>query len=288
MITAILNVFITIYQRLALWGEALVSLGYLLFGGARALAAGGVGDFFLKAGTQRRAFALLRGLWPNLSISRVVMKCYDNTGTAVVTRRADVVDVLNRNADFEVVYGTRMRQLTEGDNFFLGMQPGWDYTRDTSAMRLAARMTDVADIVQPRATALADRIVADSGGTIDIVPALTLEVPWDMTDTYFGCGGTREHMQQWTTTLFWYLFQDLGADAEKGAIALGQAAELRDYLDAHIAARKASPTDAPDILNRCLALQSSDTPGMSDLGIRNNLLGLLSVRSRRFPRPAAL
>ena len=275
MITAVLNIFFTIYQRLALWGEALLSLGYLLLGGARALAAGGVADFFLKAGTQRRAFALLRGLWPNLSISRVVMKCYDNTGTAVVTRRADVVDVLNRNADFEVVYGTRMRQLTEGDNFFLGMQPGWDYTRDTSAMRLAARMTDVANIVQPRAATLADRIVADSGGEIDIVPTLTLEVPWDMTDTYFGCGGTRAQMQQWTTTLFWYLFQDLGADVEKGAIALGQAAELRDYLDAHIAARKADPTDAPDILNRCLALQSSDTPGMSDLGIRNNLLGLL-------------
>ena len=75
MITAVLNIFFTIYQRLALWGEALLSLGYLLLGGARALAAGGVADFFLKAGTQRRAFALLRGLWPTLSISRVVMKC---------------------------------------------------------------------------------------------------------------------------------------------------------------------------------------------------------------------
>ncbi|WP_299689745.1 cytochrome P450 [uncultured Tateyamaria sp.] len=275
MITAILNIFVAIYQRLAVWVEALLALGYLIFGGIGALVSGGIAPFFLRANTQRRAFALLRGFWPNLSLNRVVMKCYDNTGTAVVTRRADVIEVLNRNADFEVVYGPRMRQLTEGDNFFLGMQPGWDYTRDTSAMRLAARMTDVAEIVQPRAETLADQIVAGCGGKIDIVPTLTLEVPWDMTDTYFGCGATREQMQQWTTTLFWYLFQDLGADPEKDAIALGQAAELRDYLDAHIAQRKANPTDAPDILNRCLALQSSDTPGMSDLGIRNNILGLL-------------
>lgn len=275
MITAITNVFVTIYQRLALWAEALYSLGYLIVGGLKAAVSGGIGGFFLKAATQARIFAFLRGFIPNLSLKKVLMKCYDNTGTAIVTRRDDVIDVLNRNEDFEVVYGTRMRQLTEGDNFFLGMQPGWDYTRDTSAMRLAARMTDVAEIVKPRATERADAIVAASGGRIDIVPTLTMEVPWDMTDTYFGCGGVREDMQDWTSALFWYLFLDLGADSTKDASALGKAAELRDYLDAHIAARKANPTDAPDILNRCLALQSSDTPGMSDLGIRNNLLGLL-------------
>ena len=275
MMTAILNVFVAIYRRLTVWAEAALALAYLVIGGIGALASGGIGAFFLRAGTQRRAFALLRGVWPNISLKRVVMQCYDNTGTALVTRRADVIDVLNRDADFEVVYGPRMRQLTEGENFFLGMQPGWNYTRDTSAMRLAARMTDVDDIVLPRAAQLAEQIVTNSSGKIDVVPTLTLEVPWDMTDTYFGCGGTRDAMQNWTTTLFWYLFQDLGADAEKGTIALGHAAELRDYLDAHIPARKAAPTDAPDILNRCLALQSSDTPGMSDLGIRNNLLGLL-------------
>ncbi len=275
MITGFLNIFVALYQRLMLWGEALFSLVYLIGGGIGALFSGGPAAFFLKAATQRRAFALLRGLWPNIALKRVVMKCYDNTGTAIVTRRDDVIDVLNRNDDFEVVYGTRMRELTQGNNFFLGMQPGWDYTRDTSAMRLAARMTDVAEIVQPRAAALAEQIVADSGGKIDIVPKLTLEVPWDMTDTYFGCGATRQQMQAWTTTLFWYLFQDLGADQQKGANALGQAADLREYLDAHIAARKANPTDAQDILNRCLALQSADTPGMSDLGIRNNILGLL-------------
>lgn len=275
MITAITNVVVAILQRLALWAEALYSLGYLVIGGAKAFASGGIAPFFLQTSTQRRAFAFLRGVYPNISLRRVVMKSYDNTGTAIVTRRDDVIDVLNRNEDFEVVYGTRMRQLTQGDNFFLGMQPGWDYTRDTSAMRLAARITDVADIVQPRATEKAEAIVAASSGKIDIVPTLTLEVPWDMTDTYFGCGATREQMQGWTTALFWYLFLDLSADGAKGATALGKAAELRDYLDVHIADRKAAPTDVPDILNRCLALQSADTPGMSDLGIRNNMLGLL-------------
>ncbi|PIL17246.1 hypothetical protein P775_24700 [Puniceibacterium antarcticum] len=275
MLNAIANIFIVIVQRLTTLGEALYSLLYLLVLGLKALISGQINVFFLQPTTQRKVFAFLRAFWPNFAISKVVMKCYENTGTAVVTRRADCIDVLNRNADFEVVYGARMRQLTAGDNFFLGMQPGWDYTRDTSAMRLAARMTDVDEIVRPRARELANRIVADSRGKIDIVPALTLEVPWDMTRTYFGCGGEREKMQEWTTNLFWFLFLDLGADPQGDANALGQAAELRDYLDSQIADRKSKPTDVPDILNRCLALQSAGTPGMSDLGIRNNLLGLL-------------
>ncbi|MEL7117106.1 MAG: cytochrome P450 [Pseudomonadota bacterium] len=275
MLTVITNIFVSIYQRIVVVGEGIGSLLYLLVWGPYALIQGQAATFFTSPATQGRIFAVFRGLWPNLSIKKVLMKAYDNTGTAVITRRTDVLEVLNRNDDFEVVYGSRMRQLTEGNNFFLGMQPGWDYTRDTSAMRLAARMTDVDEIVLPRATELATRIVKDSGGKLDIVPYLTLEVPWDMTDTYFGCGATREKMQEWTTNLFWYLFLDLNADPQGDANALGQAAELREYLDSHIADRKAHRTDAPDILNRCLALQSADTPGMSDLGIRNNILGLL-------------
>ncbi|WP_422375468.1 cytochrome P450 [Roseibium sp.] len=275
MLSAVTNIFVAIFQRLVIWGEGLWALVLLIGLGLKALFEGKVAAFFLQPVTQRRVFAVLRAFVPNFSLKRQVMKAYENTGTAIVTRRSDVLDVLNRNADFEVVYGPRMRKLTAGENFFLGMQPGWDYTRDTSAMRLAARMTDVAEIVQPRAAELAQTIVENSGGKIDIVPTLTLEVPWDMTATYFGVGGERKQMQEWTTNLFWYLFQDLGADPQLDAIAMGQASQLRDYLDGAIAERKANPTTTPDILNRCLELQSADTPGMSDLGIRNNLLGLL-------------
>lgn len=53
------------------------------------------------------------------------------------------------------------------------------------------------------------------------------------------------------------------------------AAALRAYLDEAVAQRKAAPTEADDVLNRCLALQGGGAPGMSDIGIRNNLLGLL-------------
>jgi cytochrome P450 len=271
---------VTVLAVLTVWLEGLWALAQLLVLGAKT-AMGGNAKAKLAAGfkeppTQRKVFQVLRAFWPNLSLNRQVVKSYDNTGTVVVTRSNDCLDVLRRDEDFEVVYGSRMRKLTDGDNFFLGMQPGWDYTRDTSAMRLAARRTDVAEIVLPRATALAEELVAASNGRLDLPADLSLQVPWDMTDRYFGVGGPdAATMKDWTSILFWYLFEDLPADPALDKRAMAAAAGLRAYLDGAIAARKANPTDRPDILNRCLALQSSDTPGMSDLGIRNNLLGLL-------------
>ncbi|NSX54608.1 cytochrome P450 [Parasulfitobacter algicola] len=281
MFDSIKNKFISIFRTLSVWGQGLwalirligIGLGVVFKkGGAKVNLAAA----FAQASTQRMALSVLRAFLPNLVLKRQFVKAYDNTGTVVVTRHEDCVDILNRNDEFEVVYGTRMRKLTDGNNFFLGMQPGWDYTRDTSAMHLAMRMTDVADIIQPRAQELADKSVNESNGKIDLPPDLTLQIPWDMTDSYFGTGGPdAATMQDWTTILFWYLFEDLGADPDFDIKAMKYASQMRDYLDQTISDRKANPTDTPDILNRCLALQQADTPGMDDLGIRNNILGLL-------------
>lgn len=118
--------------------------------------------------------------------------------------------------------------------------------------------------------------MAESGGRLDLPPELTLQVPWDMADGYFGVGGpSADVMQEWTTGLFHYLFSDLGADPETEKNAMRDAAALRRYLDDTIAARKDKPNAGDDVLSRCLALQAADTPGMDDIGIRNNLLGLL-------------
>ncbi|OSP56889.1 cytochrome [Pseudoruegeria sp. SK021] len=275
------NLWSATVTHLRCWGNGLTS-AVILAGDAigAARAPGGIaanaGALLASPEKQRRLFDVLRVFAPNLSTRRKLAASYDNSGTVVVSRRADVLEVLARDADFEVVYESRMRQLTDGDNFFLGMQPGWAYTRDTSAMRLAARRTDVAEIVLPQAQTLAAQRVRDSGGRLDSPQALTRHVPWDMTARYFGVGGPdAATMQDWTTTQFWYLFGDLGADPVLEAKALADAAALRAYLDGAIAARKSDPTAAPDLLNRCLALQAAGVPGMTDLGIRNNLLGLL-------------
>ncbi len=265
---------------LAHWARGLGGLGRL--GMLAWRARGGEGTLLARLAPhllapqgQRAVFAVLRAFWPTLRLDRTLVKAYPNTATLLVTRRADVIEVLRRDADFEVVYEPRMREITGGGNFFLGMQPGEEYERDTAAMRLAMRRGDVAGIVAPRAAAQAEEIVAASGGALDVPRDLTLPIAADMVESYFGLpGATREQRIAWSTAMFWFLFGDLGADDAVGATARSAAAEARDWIDSAIAARKTAGDGADDVLGRCLALQAAGAPGMDDRGVRDNLIGL--------------
>jgi cytochrome P450 len=143
-------------------------------------------------------------------------------------------------------------------------------------MRIVVRRADLPTIVQPLVAARAEALVAASGGALDVPQALTLPTAHYLLEAYFGTPGpTPAEMIDWTTKLFWYLFIDLDANPGFDATAVAAAAALRAYVDAAIAARKASGEGADDILGRCLGLQASGAPGMDDLGVRNNLVGLL-------------
>jgi cytochrome P450 len=156
------------------------------------------------------------------------------------------------------------------------MQDGVDYQRDTSLMRLAARRDDVARIVLPFAAAEAERIIARARGRLDVAADLTRRVPARLMARYFGLPYDGEdRLIEWATLMFWYLFVDLKGEESVSGPGLAAAAEARAWIDGCIAARKANPTDAEDVLARCLALQASGTPGMDDLAIRNNLIGLV-------------
>ena len=79
--------------------------------------------------------------------------------------------------------------------------------------------------------------------------------------------------------IFQYLFTDQNNDPAVDKAARDAAAKARSWLDESITKRKAqaSRVETPqpdDVLGRCLALQNAGVPGMDDLGIRNNLLGL--------------
>ena len=275
-----MRLFQTLRIRLSLLGGALRAIAALALPLLRALLASDrgarIGAIFAATDGQRHVFALLRGVWPNLVLSRRLITAYENAGTAIVTRQRDVVEVLDREADFAVVYEPRMRRITAGENFFLGMHDSADYTRDVSNMRLAVRRGDVAERLVPFVAGEAGGIVAASGGTLDVPAALTLPIAARIVAEYFGTPGPSERaLIEQTTIMFWWLFADLGADPAVEARAVAAAADCRAMLEAAIAARHANPTDTDDILNRCLALQASGTPGMSDGAIRDNLIGLL-------------
>jgi cytochrome P450 len=274
--------FSTIWTRVLMLGAALAAAGRLIgmavaspFGRGGTAKSRLIANLTAPAG-QRVAFDLLRAVLPNLVLRRRFVTAYDNGGTAVVTRFDDVKDVLARDQDFEVVYGPRMMQITGGQNFFLGMQNTAEYTRDVSNMRLAVRRADLAAVIRPFASRRAADLVAAAKGRIDVPQDLTLRVPVQLLDDYFGTPGPSEReMIAWTTDMFWYLFIDLAADPELDARVVAEAAQCCAYLDAVIKERKAHPSSRDDVLNRCLAMQAAGLPGMDDLGIRNNLVGLV-------------
>ncbi len=141
---------------------------------------------FQEPRVQRLALRPLRAFLPNLVLSKKLVAAYPNTGTAIVTRYQDVVEVLDRNADFEVVYEPKMRAITGGENFFLGMQDTALYDRDVSNMRLAMRRDDVAAIVEPLARGLAEQLLAKKSNRIDVPNELSLPVPTAIVTDYFG------------------------------------------------------------------------------------------------------
>jgi cytochrome P450 len=276
--SVVINFFTVILLRLRMAVEGIAAVFQI---GAAILSAQGDG---LKAKAaaalqeprvQRLALRPLRAFLPNLVLSNQFVAAYPNTGTAVVTRYEDVVEVLDRNADFEVVYKPKMEAITGGENFFLGMQNTATYTRDVSNMRLAMRRDDVAAIVAPMASSLAAQLVAKKSNAIDVPNDLSLPVPTAIVTDYFGIDGAQNSdLVAWATLMFWYLFIDLAGDKAVESRALAAAAASRSVIDAAIASRKASHVTKDDVLGRCLVLQQAGLPGMDDLGIRNNLIGL--------------
>jgi cytochrome P450 len=231
---------------------------------------------FREPRLQRLALRPLRAFLPNLVLSKRFIAAYPNTGTAIVTRYRDVVEVLDRNADFEVVYEPKMRAITGGENFFLGMQDTPIYTRDVSNMRLAMRRDDVATIVEPLARGLAEQLLAKQSSRIDVPKDLSLPVPTAIVTDYLGVANAQNSdLVAWSTLMFWYLFIDLAGDPTLEHRVLDAAGACRSAIDAAIVTRKASGETKDDVLGRCLALQKANMPGMDDLSIRNNLIGLV-------------
>jgi cytochrome P450 len=229
----------------------------------------------LKPESQLLIFAVARAFLPNLVLKRKLVNAYANNGTAFVTRASDVVEVLDREADFAVVYEPKMRAITGGDNFFLGMQNTAEYQHDTSIMRLAMRRDDVEAVVAPLARRKAEEFADAHQKRIDLPQDLTLRVPAAIVSDYFGTSAASEQdMISWATVLFWYLFVDLAGTPEIETRALAAAKSLRECIDATIKARKASGQQQDDVLGRALTLQKS-SPEFTDLAIRNNLVGLV-------------
>ncbi len=213
-------------------------------------------------------FAILRTVKPNL-----VLKEF-----ALITRFSDVQEALSRPNALGVTYAEKMGKITAGSNFFLGMDDTPSYTRDVSNMRLVVRRADVSQIITPMVEQFAQQLVNRATGKIEMVSQLSSIVPCQFSAAYLGIAGpSQQELFDWTSSMFAYLFYP-NNPPEVDQAALTNSVKTCAYLDQLIAQRKQaaeSDTNIDDIIGRCLQLQASGTPGMSDLEIRNNLIGII-------------
>ena len=126
-------------------------------------------------------FAILRRIKPILLIKNF----------ALVTRFADVQEVLSLDDVILVAYGEKMRAVTGGEDFFLGMQNSPEYTRDVSHMRSVVRREDIPGRIAPFVQKTASDLVAAAGNRLDVVK-LSKDVPSRWIADYFGCPSPSE------------------------------------------------------------------------------------------------
>ena len=208
-----------------------------------------------------------------LKLLRTFLPILKFRGYVVVTRFDDVEEVFSRPNVFGVTYAEKMAVVTAGGNFFLGMNDTETYERDVSNMRVLMPRSDAAAIIKPLVENYANSLVDSLGDNFDFVADLSSRVPVHFCSDYLGVPGPSEkEMITWNSFLFGYLFfPNNPAEFDEKAKVL--ATDARNYLDQSIATRK-QQAFKDDVLGRALNLQNANVPGMSDLDIRNNLIGM--------------
>ena len=203
-------------------------------------------------------------------------------GIAVVTRHADVTEVLTQDEPFTVrqIYAAKMERTSGA--FFLGMDRGEQYTREHTLLRQATQP----DVDLPRIAAFvsaqADQLIeaARPAGRIEVVNGLFRLVATRLVTDYFGVPGPDEATaMRWHRAIFRDIFLNLNNDPQVTAQADEAAAQMNAYMDQLIARRKAEiaagQDGRDDFLTRVLRMQAGAQPAIDDAWVCRNVSGTI-------------
>ena len=196
---------------------------------------------------------------------------------ALVTRHADVLDVLHRSDVFSVKpYGTAMMRINRGPNFMLGMDDGAEYREELARLGRVFRPDDrdrIAQHVDARTTEALARALVE--GHLDLTDDFGRLVPSLFVGDYFGVAtSSPETLMTWARDIFTDGFANVLGIPLLSRRAMRASDAFRVHLEALIArARAAGSGDIgnDDVLSRLLATQQAD-PALTDVWIRDTLL----------------
>jgi cytochrome P450 len=178
-------------------------------------------------------FGIARNLFPILLVK------YKGNSFALVTRFADVQEVLQRPNVFDVIYAPKIRVLMDGDNIFLGMSDKEPATRDKTTMRLTAPRWEVVPVVRPQVEKLARDAVAIAGGRIDIAMSLVQSVTTEFLCRYFGTPSMDSvGLSNDARLLFKFMFVNMNDDPALLAQVMPVSARMRAFVESKIVDRK--------------------------------------------------
>lgn len=222
-------------------------------------------------------YRLLRTLWPIAVIVRGKIRF------AVVCRYDDVREVLLAKEIFRVPYAEKIRVIMGGGNIFLGKDDDPERADEKSFMYGIMPRAEASSVARPAIEKMADDIVTNAGGRLDIAMQLTQQVTTQFFGTYFGLPGPVDvtTYSDWARLLFRFQFVDRTNDIELRREVDYIGRKLREYVDEAIAIRKENLGAHDDLLERCLRAQAAGT-NLTNEQIRNNLIGFIVGG---FPQP---
>jgi cytochrome P450 len=228
-------------------------------------------NWLVSPGFLRPVFSLFRKVRPILVFGK----------RAVITRHADVIEVLSRDTDFTISEVNQAHFAAIDGPFFLGMDRSPEYDRETGTLREVVRAADL-DRIRKFVTESADVLVeaARPVGRIDVVNGLARVVPIRLVESYFGIPAPDDAtMMRWMRAIFYDLFWNVTGDPRVHDPAVQASRELRRHSDGVIARRQSllgEPNQPDDVLGRLLALQHDGKHSWVDNNfVRRNLGGLI-------------
>ncbi len=195
----------------------------------------------------------------------------------VVTRDADVRDVLKRQAEFQTPFGLEMAEMAGGSNFILGMQDGEDYRRMKSACLSVFPIEEVEDVVRPIAARLAREAMRQAEPGFNPVHDLLKIVPVRICRDYFGLEiDDEESFADWSIALSSLFFADFFGDPATRELAVVAAERMNQVIARSIDAVRQGKVRPSAPLARLVAIHDAGGSELSVADIHAIMMGMVS------------
>ncbi|NGN42936.1 cytochrome P450 [Mesorhizobium sp. CGMCC 1.15528] len=215
----------------------------------------------------RTVFRVLRRFWPMLRIGKFLL----------VTRNADVREILERQDVFETPYGPEMTEIAGGFNFILGMQDGPTYRRMKSTVLSAFPVDEIGWKVREIAAQHSQEIMQRAGPGFDVVRHLLKIVPARICRDYYGMTIDDDNeFVDWSNALSGLFFGDPGGKPIVRELAVVAAAHMTRAVDLSIQAVREGRTDRETPLGRLVEMLDRDTPAVSLGEVHSIMLGMIA------------